>query len=63
MQGTYQKHNRPDRPLDVDTMVPIDRQQASLRADDGEVDECTVVVHDLLDVFPAVRQEPIDLPW
>lgn len=58
---THQSHNRSNSPLDVDAVVTVNRDQTRLTPDGREVDESSVVVHDLLEVFEAIREHPVEL--
>lgn len=58
---TYESHDRTNRPLDVDAVISVNRNEAGLAPDRRKVDKGPVVVHDLLDVLEAVGEHPVEL--
>lgn len=59
----YHLHDRANGSLDVDSVIPVDRDQTCLATDDGEIDESAVIIHAELDLFETFRQNPVKLAW
>ena len=57
--NTHQTHNEADGPLDVDTVVTVDSNQAGLATDWGELDEGRVVRHDAPQLFSPICDHPV----
>lgn len=60
-EQTHESHDRTNRPLDVDAVISVNRDEAGLAPERRKVDKGPVVVHDLLDVLEAVGEHPVEL--
>ena len=61
VMNTNQTHNEADGPLDIDTVVAVDCDQAGLATDRRELDESRIVRHDAPQLFSPICDHPVEL--
>lgn len=60
-RSTYQLHDRPDGPLNVDPVVANNRDYAGRAANRGELNERRVVVHQSFQILGTLCHHPVHL--